>query len=127
MLCLVISSTGINSCCHKVGNRHATQANLLIEHLTRRISASYVSIISCNFRFKRHLLTSLFNAIALPHILYISSFWKLLIIIDQTKICSIFFHFAEYLLRLPPWQSKSKTVRQFKISDPNIAVARVIA
>jgi len=100
---------------------------LLVEDLTRCISASYASIMSCKFRFNLHLLASLFNAIDLPHILYISPFWKLLTITDQIKIRSIFFRFAKYLLHLPPWQSNSKIVLQFNIADPNIAVARVIA
>ena len=100
--------------------------NLLIEHLTHRISASYASIISCKFRFNRHLLASLFNAIALPHILYISLFWKLLTNTDPTKISPLFFRFAKYLPRLPPWQTNTKIIPQFKIADPNIAVTRVI-
>jgi len=36
----------------------------------------------------------------------------------------LFFNFAKYLLGLPPWQSNTKIVGQFKIAGLNIAVAR---
>ena len=109
-----------------IGSSLRHTRSLLIEHLNRQISASYASIVTCKFRFNRHLLASLFNAVALPHILYIAPFWKIFTKSEKSKICSLFFRFVKYLLRLPPWHRNSPIVKIYKIADPEIAISRVI-
>lgn len=110
-----------------IGSSIRHTRKLLLEQLKRRISASYASVVSCKLRFNRLLLASLYNAIALPHILYATPFWKLLTKTDQNIIRAMYFRFAKYLLRLPPWYRNSHVIENFKVADPDVAVARRIA
>ena len=99
---------------------------LLIKHLNRRISGSYASIVSAKFRFSRPLLASLYNATVLPHILYLAPFWKLFSKAELSKIRALFFRFAKYLLRFPPWYRNSILIKKYHITDPHVAVENVI-
>jgi hypothetical protein len=101
--------------------------SLFLDQLKRPISTAYGSIVSYKLQFNRMLLTSLYNAIAIPHLLYATLFWKLLTKTDEHKIRSLFFGFAKYLFRLPPWYSNSKIDAKFKVVDPEIKVAGQIA
>ena len=70
----------------------------------------------------------LFIAIALPCILYISPFWKLLTNTDRTKIrSSVLLPLCKIFNPSSTLANKTKIVRQFKIANLNIAVVRVIA
>ena len=99
---------------------------LLIKHLNRRISGSYPSIVSAKFRFSRPLLASLYNATVLPHILYLAPFWKLFLKAELSKILALFFRFAKYLLRFPPWYRNSILIKKYHITNPHVAVENVI-
>jgi hypothetical protein len=109
-----------------IGNAISHTRHLLTEHIKRRISASYASIVSAKLCFNRRYLSTLYNTVALPHILYIAPFWKVLTHVDKLKIRSTFFRFAKYLLRYPIWTRNSKLINRLHIADPTIAVVKLI-
>ena len=99
---------------------------LLIKHLNRLIFGSYASIVSAKFCFSHPLLASLYKATVLPHILYMAPFWKLFSKAELSKIRALFFRFAKYLLRFPPWYRNSILIKKYHITDPHFAVENVI-
>ena len=109
-----------------IGSSVMHTRQLLIAHIERRVGLSYASFVTNKLRFNRHLLSKLFNSVALPHYLYISPFWKMLTNSDKSKIRSVFFRFAKYLLRFPSWTRNSYLIRKFSIADPIIAVEKQI-
>ena len=110
-----------------IGSSLQHTRSLLISHLERRISSSYALIVKSTLRFNRPLLASIYNATALPHILYVTPFWKLLANREKSKIRSLFFRFAKYLLKLPPWTKNSFLIRRYNLADPNLAVETLIS
>ena len=94
--------------------------------LLLRISGSYASIVSAKFRFSHPLLASLYNATVLPHILHLAPFWKLFSKAELSKIRALFFRFAKYLLRFPPWYKNSILIKKYHITDPHVAVENFI-
>ena len=68
---------------------HST-GTLLVRHVEVKIRIMYGSIIGNRPRFYRKYLASLYNAIALPHVLYRAPFWKYLSSAQCAKLSSIF-------------------------------------
>jgi hypothetical protein len=99
---------------------------IIHSHIKRRISASYDSIVSAKLRFNRRYLSTLYNTVALLHILYIAPFKNVLTHVDKFKIRSTFFRFAKYLLRYPIWTRNLKLINRLPIENPTKAVVKLI-
>ena len=108
-----------------IGRSLHSTGMLLVRHVEVKIRIAYGSIIGNRHRFCRKYLASLYNAIALPHVLYIAPFWKYLSSAQCAKVRVLFFRFAKFLLRLPPWTSNSYIMRNYGVSDPTVCVNRV--
>ena len=61
-----------------IGRSLYSTGTLLVRYVEAKIWIAYGSIIGKRHRFVRRLLASLYNAIALPHVLYIAPFWNYL-------------------------------------------------
>jgi hypothetical protein len=59
-----------------IGSSILHTRQLLIAHIGRKVGLSCASFVTNELRFNHHLLSKLFNSVALPHYLYVSPFWK---------------------------------------------------
>ena len=110
-----------------IGTSIGHTRRLLISHVERKISISYAVIVKSKLRFNRYILASIYNATALPHLLYIAPFWRFFTVTDKKHLRSIFFRFAKYLLHLPPWTRNRKIIHLYKLSDPNISINKSLS
>ena len=79
-----------------------------------------LTIGSLKMHTQQILIVHIERRIALPNCLYM--FLKMLTKSNKSKIRSILFRFAKYLLRFPPWTSNSYLARKFSFADPIMAV-----
>ena len=109
-----------------IGKDLKTTRSLLIDHLRKRLAFAYSRVVSSKIRFNRLILARLYNAVSLPHFLYLSPFWRIFPEPEKRKLRSTFFKYAKFLLRLPPWTRNSHLVKNFKIADPTAAIIEQI-
>ena len=99
---------------------------LLIKHLEKRTSFAYSKMVAKKFSFNRMILARLYNALVLPHFLYLSPFWRTFPQTTKHKLRSIFFKYAKYLLRFPPWTRNTYLIRKYKVADPRLTIEKQI-
>ena len=89
-------------------------------------NVTYLGFTICSLKMhtQQILIVHIERRITLPNCLYM--FLKMLTNSNKSKIPSILFRFAKYLLRFPPWTSSSYLARKFSITDPIIAVDKEI-
>lgn len=107
-----------------LGSDRFSVAKFIISYVETGIRISYAKICRNRVRMSRRCLTKLFNAVAIPHVLYISPFWHLLKKNSKNKVRIIYFRFAKLLLRLRLRSSNSWIMRTFGIADPYIAIEK---
>ena len=79
-------------------------------HLLQKwISVVYSHVVVYKCQFDWWILAHLYNAMALPHYLYLSPFWKTFQKEDKKELQSTYCKYAKYLLQLPPWISNCMT------------------
>lgn len=105
--------------------RHTRQ--LLIQHLEKRTGFAYSRLVATKFSFNRFILARLYTALALPHFLYLSPFWRTFPCTTKQKLRAIFFKYAKYLLRLPPWTRNTYLINRYKLADPTLIIENQIS
>lgn len=99
----------------------------LTNHLCSRLRASYGLLVANKYRFNRPLLARLYNAFTTPHLLALVPFWKIFTATEKKAICSAFYRYAKFLLRLPLWHSNGDISRKYKVTNPSMAIERRIS
>jgi hypothetical protein len=99
---------------------------LLIKHLEKRTSFAYSKMVAKKFSFNRMILARLYNALVLPHFLYLSPVWQTFPQTTKHKLRSIFFKYTKYLQRFPPWTRNTYLIRKYKIADPTLTIEKQI-
>ena len=110
-----------------IGRSMLETRHLLQSHLQKRISLAYSRVVVYKRQFDRRILAHLYNAMALPHYLYLSPFWRIFQKEDKKELRSTYYKYAKYLLRLPPWTSNRIVTSRYGIIDPNEAILAQIA
>ena len=89
-----------------IGRSMLETRHLLQSHLQKRISLAYSRVVAYKLQFDRRILAQLYNAMAQPHYLYLSPFWRIFQKEDkEDQSRSTYYKYTKYLLRLPPWPS----------------------
>lgn len=109
-----------------IGRNLRETQSLLIEHLSKKVRIAYAGVVTSRRNSSRKYLARLYNAVALPHVLYLSPFWKLLSARNKKDIRSVFFKYARYLLQVPPFVRNRHIVAKYGIVEPLSAVEEVI-
>ena len=63
----------------------------------------------------------------LPPLLALVSFWKIFTATKKKAICTAFYRYAKFLVRLPLWHSNGDICRKCKVSKPSMAIERRIS
>lgn len=95
---------------------------LLVKHIEKKIRSAYGASVSSKRNLNRSLRAQIFVAVALPHVLYVSPFWKLLTNSNKVTIRRIFFRYLKFLLEMPLRTSNSYLTRRYSVPDPFTAV-----
>lgn len=109
-----------------IGDTLSSTRSLIITHIERKIRTAYGATISSKRNLNRFSLARIYNAVAVPHILYITPFWKLLRKEDKFKIRRIFFRYLKFLLQVPLRTSNSYLIRRYAVTDPFSAVNQLL-
>ena len=109
-----------------IGDTLSSTRSLIITHIERKIRTAYGATISSKRNLNRFSLARIYNAVAQPHILYITPFWKLLRKEDKFKIRRIFFRYLKFLLQVPLRTSNSYLIRRYAVTDPFSAVNQLL-
>lgn len=98
--------------------------SMLILHIQEKIRKAFGSIIRLRGVYRREILGSLFNAVALPHVLYPSLLLRDFKICDFSAIRVCYFKYCKFLLGFPISFSNTELVSKFKVKEP-LEIAKV--
>jgi len=105
-----------------IGRSILETRRLLLSHFQKRVSFTYSRIVANKRKFDRRLLARVYNAMVLPHYLYLSPFWRIFTATDRLKLRSVYYKYAKFLLRLPPWTSNRYVSHRYGIMNPEEAI-----
>ena len=96
---------------------------LMLESMETKIRRAYGTIDISQFHLNSAHLARIYNSVVLPHILYLVPFYPIFSESDHLRMKRVFFKFAEFLLRVPPWTSNSYLMKKYSLSDPCVKSA----
>jgi exonuclease III len=97
--------------------------SLLLEFVGSKLRKTYGMLVPCKARYKRSILSKIYNAFAMPLLLALSPFWSILTISDKKTLRTLFFRYAKFLLGIPLWARNRCLVSVYGVTDPFKAIA----
>ncbi|KAK2704769.1 hypothetical protein QYM36_016979, partial [Artemia franciscana] len=91
---------------------------VLVENISKAITPSYAILAFLKYTFNRKVLSRLYSAVGLPHLLYIALLWERLAPTEKLKLSSAYCKNLKFLLRMPLHKRNSPLLNHYNMHDP---------
>ena len=86
-----------------IGTSLKSTRKLLIARTERKIRNAYAGAVGSQLNLGKRHLAKVYNAVSLPHVLYLVPFWDIFNQSDKIEIRRAYFKYLKFLIRVPPW------------------------